>query len=125
MQLVKLRGKYIPAQGVNPICAICDQPILDDPDMHEALITRADVEKMKDKDWIMHRCNCVLLHHSCHMKIIGHGGDEWFKKCAIHLVEVEGIDSVVDWFMTMAETKGSVLIVYDVWTRFIGAISNA
>lgn len=68
-------------------------------DIHEALITKHDVERESEnvQQYINHPANCVLVHHSCHMRILGHGGDRAFEKCARQLI---GFKEPVQEFLT-------------------------
>ncbi len=87
-----------------PFCPLCEKPIASpvEADLHEALLTRRDVMKARNPDAIMTGLNCVLVHHKCHMQIAGHGGEEAFKKCAIHLMEHEGSLPVHQWLEEIA-----------------------
>jgi hypothetical protein len=73
-------------------------------DKHEPLLTRGDVEKVPEWKWlIFHPCNTVLVHHKCHMSIIGHGGKDVFEKCARQLVEYEGYENVRAFLVAMLD----------------------
>jgi hypothetical protein len=93
--------------GQHVICPICNRAIreydFDGGDLHEALITRGDVSGHKYQHLIYSAFNCVVVHHSCHMQIAGHGGDEVFEKCARYLVEHEGFDLVHEWLIGMMD----------------------
>jgi len=70
--------------------------------MHEGLITKHDVEKIQEWAYLINNpCNCVLVHHNCHMRILGHGGIGSFTKCAIQLVRYEGLENVEDFILDM------------------------
>ncbi len=104
MLLWESRGNYSPRYGKVPTCPLCEQPIASpaEADLHEALLTRRDVMRTSNPDAIMTGLNCVLVHHKCHMQIVGHGGDDTFRKCAIHLMEHEGYLPVHQWFEEIA-----------------------
>jgi hypothetical protein len=101
-RLIVSRQIYFPGIGLRPRCPICEKPILQSADMHEALITRRDVQRHGPYELIFHPCNCVILHHECHMQIAGHGGSVVFEKCAWHLIQWEGIENVGVWLAEMA-----------------------
>ena len=64
--------------------------------MHEPLITRNDVRfaAPENRHLIFNRRNTCLVHHRCHMKIIGHGGDNAVEACVRNLVHHEGFGEV-------------------------------
>lgn len=73
-------------------CPLCESPIekWQGLDVHEALLTREHVKSNQEHSWlIFNAANCVLVHASCHMCIIGPGGNSGFEKCARQLVHYE------------------------------------
>jgi hypothetical protein len=99
----QLQAKLMDQRGDCPrplqkvwLCSLCLKPI--EPNkhrmhMHEALATRGDCQG--ELQWlIFHQCNSVLAHENCHNRILGHGGDEYFERCARELVKYEGYDRV-------------------------------
>ncbi len=102
-RLIASRGIYFPGIGLTPACPICGQAILKDADLHEALLTRGDTAGHARQELIFSAYNCVVVHHRCHMQIIGHGWDENFQKCARNLAQWEGYDAVRDWLQSMKE----------------------
>ena len=98
-ELMEVRGERFPGKRLQLRCPICLKliPISEIPPMHEALITRGDVQGHPLADRIMNRYNCVLPHNRCHERIIGHGGDKVFEACARHLVLKESYYGVHSW----------------------------
>ncbi len=103
--LIALRSVYFRGIGRCAICPLCGKPILsyEAVDLHEALITRGDVARQVNQSLIYHRCNCVVVHHICHMQIAGHGGDIGFEKCARQIVAFERRQAVHAWLMAMQQ----------------------
>ncbi len=93
------RGHFSALYGRVPTCPLCSLPIASpaECDLHEALLTRRDVQNTKNPDVIMTSLNCVLVHHTCHMQIAGHGGDEIWEKCARNIAKWEGHSLVYEW----------------------------
>jgi hypothetical protein len=88
-------GKYF------PICAGCDGVITDSkPPMHEALLSRGDVQGSKDRlqPLIMVKENCVLMHIGCHVYANTPAGQ---RNCIKHLITYEGYDVISDWLLEM------------------------
>ena len=73
--------------------------------MHEAMITKGQVNGHEKQDLINSRYNCVLRHHVCPGGKDSHaggvGGDEIFEKCVKHLVGWEGEQNVREWLLEM------------------------
>lgn len=89
IQLYSERGKFFPGIGLKPVCPLCKKPILGDPEMHEALLTRGDAPG-ENQGVIMSAANCVLVHPECHAKIQGSGGPEIYRMLVSHLIENVG-----------------------------------
>lgn len=102
------RAIYIEGKGKLVICPICDEPIIGLGDLHEALITKGDVMKSKEKDAINSRYNCVHRHNTCPNQkgshTPGHGGPETFKKCVRALIKYEGYEAIKEWLESAVET---------------------
>lgn len=93
LELAARRSVFVPKIGMRPVCGICDEPIIESPDMHEALITKAQGTYLPSS---VLNCagNCVLVHPGgktggCHA--IAHT-EEGYVKCAMHIYKYEGID---------------------------------
>jgi hypothetical protein len=73
--------------------------------MHEALISKGQVNGHPEQDKINSQFNCVLRHHACpngkDFHSGGIGGDITFEKCARQLVEFEGFMEVRCWLFGM------------------------
>lgn len=83
--------------------------------MHEVMLTRADVQGIENSEWIFHACNCVLLHHECHMAFIGHGGKDTYTILVIHLIEHETHQAIMSWFNSLPDLN----IVKDAKKRYL------
>lgn len=104
VMLAASRGVYFPGKGRVLICPYCQKEIQGEPPMHEALISRKQVEKSPYADIIMSRNNCILPCTECHSKMVGVGGDTGFEIAARHLVEKEGYDNVRGWLTWVSLT---------------------
>ena len=94
-EMMEARGK-LTALGWLPICPICDEPV-EKPDMHEVLLTRGDVQGLKEhqKLRIFLPENCVLVHPGkCHLEAATREGA---RKCVVNLIEHEGIKAIQEW----------------------------
>ncbi len=93
-RLIATRSIYFPGIGLAPECPICGQPMFRARmNLHEALLTRADVIRGPYQNLIYCPANCVLRHHVCpdgQYHTAGHGGDDIFEKCARQIVAFEG-----------------------------------
>lgn len=87
-------GKYL------PICAGCDGVITGKPPMHEAFISRGDVQGGRERllPLIMVKENCVLMHIGCHVFANTEAGQQ---NCIKHLITYEGYDVISDWLIEM------------------------
>ncbi len=56
--------------GVDRDLSLVRQPDRGVGDLHEGLISRGKAQN-RDQDLIFHRCNCMEVHHACHMEIAG------------------------------------------------------
>lgn len=99
-QLYKKRTVWT-KNGYQPLCAICGEP----PEkgmalqMHEALITRGDVQGNKELGYdIMSKYNCVLVHANCHDYA---NSDENLRKCALNILNHEGYNQTRKWLNCM------------------------
>lgn len=84
-------------------CPICNLPLnqsVSNVDMHEAIVTRGDVQGTKVADHIFHRCNSVHVHQHCHTP--GHMSEENWRKCVDYLVEWEGRLAIEEWLLHMS-----------------------
>ncbi len=94
-RLVLRRGTFLTRRGLKPVCAICQQPILDSNcDTHEAIFTRGDVMGLDFslRHIVFHACNSVLRHHTCNAKqyhTAGHGSEDEIRRCVEQLAEFE------------------------------------
>lgn len=77
--------------GFKPVCAWCGEPIIMmQPDLHEVLITRGDVQgcSYEVQQMIMVVTNCVNVHPgACHFMAATEEGQE---RCIKHLLKYEG-----------------------------------
>lgn len=48
---------------------VCGEPVFSDGELHHALLSRRDVQGMKNGDLIHNSLNVILIHHSCHRDI--------------------------------------------------------
>lgn len=101
LELASTRGRYIPGMGQTLTCPICLYSIPNAPDMHEWALTRHDARTLDNKDIIMTKFNCVLVHQECHPH--GHGSSEEFYRCAIQVALFEGIWATESWLMSMVQ----------------------
>lgn len=105
LAIVSERKIFTP-RGYYPICPICGQLISDDPDMHEALITKGMVSGNEYIDMINSRANCVLRHHICpggkQSHLPGTGSQNDYENCVDDLVKWNGIDGILAWFYMVA-----------------------
>ena len=103
VELVSNRGTFSPGKKPKLICPFCQKEILhSDPEMHEGLISRGQVQGSGKEDLIHSRYNCLLVHSNCHRGIVGVGGDKYFEISVRHLVEEEGYYEVRKWLESMA-----------------------
>ena len=102
------------------VCPLCMNIIHEIPDMHEALITKGDVSGHPLGYLINDKHNCVLVHHKCHMSIIGHGSEEQYKNCAIQLTNFN-ID-MSEWFEMMEENFK--IVATHAKRRYISTMEN-
>lgn len=108
------RGQYDPIVKSFVVCPICGEKIQSIGDMHEALISRGDVQGAPDnvKQMIFSRYNCIHRHNQCptggHFHAPGIGGSETFEKCARALVEYEGYEGIYEWLVEMANVLPKV-----------------
>ena len=105
VDLISSRGIYSLGNTRRPKCPVCDCVIKDFPDMHEALISKGQVNGHQNQDAINSRYNCVLRHQFCPNGLGYHsggiGGNELFEKCARHIVEWEGRLETRKWLAAM------------------------
>jgi len=104
IRLVSTRSTYIPGKGKYPICPICKEIIRNDPDMHEALITKGMVRGHKKGLLINSQFNCVLRHNVCpdgQKHDPGVGSEEDYRKCLKHLIAFEGLQDITQWLVDM------------------------
>ena len=82
--------------------------------MHEALISKGQVNGHVKQDLINSKYNCVLRHHVCPDRLGSHtagvGGDETFEKCAKHLAKWEGEVEVRTWLLEMVSVFPQVAL---------------
>lgn len=101
--LMLKRGK-LTSVGYRPVCAICNQPIVESPDMHEAILTRGDVQGSDYLTKIMVKENCVLVHtggkgtSECHALAHTKVGR---RKLTRYLIDVEGLENIKSWLKEM------------------------
>jgi len=64
-------------------CPVCGEPLYDLTDIHEAIVTKGDVQSWPDswKFLIFNLFNCIVVHRRCHK----HGNRQhwWDYKCVI------------------------------------------
>jgi hypothetical protein len=94
------RGK-LTSKGWRPICAICGQPIMEQPDMHEAILTKGNVQGSFLREELLNtEENCVLVHpggknlDSCHSKAHTKRGRELAIR---HLLRYKNHDQIIQW----------------------------
>jgi len=120
------RGE-LTAGGWLPICPICREPV-SGPDMHEAIITRGDVQGYGEeiRSLIHVRENCVLVHSGkCHIEA---AMEEGKRKCILQLLEKEGLN-VLYWLLKFDKITGGLLndrlrIVTAVYTERVPEFST-
>jgi len=84
--------------AVASVCPVCREPIRQECDMHEVLITRGDVQNSPDnvRMAVFARENCVLVHHGlCHQQA-QHSLDSK-RDCVLQLIDEEGLEKVFIW----------------------------
>lgn len=92
------------ARGYVPECAYCGEGIIGGFEMHEAILTRGDVQKsVYLKKYIHVRENCVLLHVKCHLEAATKTGQI---RCIEHLLKHEG-DRVLAWLEALKAKNSS------------------
>jgi hypothetical protein len=104
LDLLSERAQYIPGKGEYPICPICNEPIREGADMHEAIITRGMVNGNKDEEKIYSCYNCVLRHSVCpngQSHTPGIGSEITFEKCLTQICHFEGKDNILLWLSEM------------------------
>lgn len=99
-QLSRERAVFVPKYGMRPVCAICGKPIMESPDMHEGLITKAQGPYLPS-EVLNCRENCVLTHPGgksgvCHAMAHTENGYEYV---AWHLYGYEGLDTIARFFV--------------------------
>ena len=99
VELVERYGSFSLGKPPILICPLCKRPIYDDPEMHEALLSKGKVQGSDYEEFINSRYNCVLLHSYCHRKILGVGGSEVFEELAWYLVGYWTFRKVRDWLV--------------------------
>ncbi len=105
-RLIVSRSIYFPGMGLCPECGVCKLPIRGVIDLHEALITRADIAGNSQWELIFTPLNTVVRHHICptgDYHTAGHGGDEIFGRCAKQIVCFEGYNAVRLWLEQMRQ----------------------
>lgn len=70
---------------------VCNGELGNDMELHHALITKEDVKGIKEKDFIHHTYNTILLHHDCHIKIRRYVS-------MVYLVKHYGLNEVQTWY---------------------------
>ena len=94
-------------QGWLPRCGYCDEPIREwkyefGVDMHEAFLTRGDIQGRPDlAPHIMVRENCAIVHTGdCHLEAQTKEGQRTVAK---HLLYWNGKDSIVSWLENLED----------------------
>lgn len=90
-------------------CGVC-HTLIENPDqaeMHEALLTRGDVQGNSEySHYVFHRCNVVFRHNWCpggqYKHEGGHGGTKVWENCLRHLVKYEGLEDVSMYLLEMS-----------------------
>lgn len=90
-ELMGLMAVFVPKVGMRPVCAICGEPILTAPDMHEVLITKGEGRHLPP-EVLNSRGNCVLTHPGgktggCHSEAHTKAG---YVKCVMHIYKRDG-----------------------------------
>ena len=123
LQLLSSRGTYIPGKGLLPICPICHNLIYlgsQNADLHEALISRGQLNDRTQLTLINSRFNCVLRHHICPGGKLYHspgvGGDQIFAQCASQLMYYEGGAAIRRWLLDM--TRIIPVVAEQAYLRF-------
>lgn len=92
--------------GLRPICAVCGLAIIGEPDMHEAIFTRATAQGSDAN--IMVGANCVLVHPGeCHQMAQTKLGR---RLCIAHIVYYVGYNSVKQWIESLSEQLSPITI---------------
>ena len=113
-RLMEQRGIYLRLNQKVWLCPICKAPIYPHRrmDLHEALLTRGDVQGNKEWAWLIYSpFNCILRHadtRDC-WHTPGVGGDDVFRSCAEQLVQYEGYDKVKEYLTAMVEYYPTVV----------------
>ena len=121
--IISTRGKYLNPGGPTLDCPICGKTMtMNTPmDLHEALISRSQVQNHHLKYLIFHPCNVVLRHNSISTTGCKHeggvGGDEIFAKCAKQIAYYETSERVTGYLMAMQEYFP--IVARDALRRFI------
>jgi hypothetical protein len=105
VEILSSRGVYSLGKARHLICPICDQFIYGAFDLHEALISKGQVNGHPRQDLINSVYNCVARHNVCPNNLGSHtggiGGNKIFEKCARNIVKWEGITNVRQWLSFM------------------------
>lgn len=92
------------SRGMLPFCPVCNKPITQGADLHEAILTRGNVQGVKTptvRDFIYDRRNCVLVHPGkCHQIAQTRPGRVL---CCRHLVQEEGKEEIIAWLEQIAQ----------------------
>jgi len=92
-----IRERSEPIKKMLPVCPICGEAIVGVPDMHEAFVTKKNIQGCPPTvgDFINSRYNCVLVHPGkCHQT---GQTTEGRRKCAEQIVHYEGRENVTAW----------------------------
>lgn len=105
--LVSTRG-MLTSKGWRPICAVCGEPIIGvDPDMHEAIVTRGNVQgNLLLESLLFVEENCVLVHPggknlgTCHLEAHSRVGRQ---KCIKHILKYISANRVLAWLDSLSK----------------------
>lgn len=100
-----LRRGMLTSRGWRPICAYCGEPIMQEPEMHEAILSKGNVQgNFLAEEAINTEENCVLTHpggknlDSCHSKLHTRAGRE---RAIRHLLKYIPRERIIEWLDKM------------------------
>ena len=101
-----LKRGMLTSRGWRPICAYCGEPIMEEPEMHEAILSKGNVQgNFLAEEAINTEENCVLTHpggknlDSCHSKLHTKLGRE---RAIRHLLRYVTREKIIAWLDRMS-----------------------
>ena len=70
---------------------ICGKDLVNDGELHHALISRKDVINSENPEYIHSNYNCLVLHHNCHKRVTR-------GLCLVFLVQIFKFADIREWY---------------------------